>query len=231
MKLAALRVCMAPLLCCASSTTIAGAVAQSAAGLPELHAPPQGKVQWIAQAMRLNGLPMKLQLLRSPHAPDDVFDYYESQWRDRAHHELRRSMQGEWQTLSIKSPSHYITLQLARIPGGSEGTITVSAPPAPARPATDFPRPASARLLSVQEYDDAGIESEHISLSSARGVNVEARAFQHELERAGWRSDLQATSRGTVIEAQKGAQHAFLTLQPDNLQSTGTAIVVIWRKS
>lgn len=229
--LAGSRVCMAWLFCCASSSTIAGAVAQSVAALPDLGAPPRSKVQWIAQAMRLNGLPMKLQLLRSPEAPDDVFDHYESQWRGRAHHELRRSTQGEWQTLSIKSPTHYITLQLTRTSSGSEGTITVSAPPVSARPATNFPRPVSSRLLSVQEYDDAGIESEHISLSSARSVNVEAQAFQHELARAGWRSDMQASFQGKVIEAQKGAQHAFVTLQPDSLQPAGTAIVIIWRKS
>ena len=55
-----------------------------------------------------------------------------------------------------------------------------------------------------------------------------------ELTRNGWqvirRQHMRETARGVVIEAQRGAQQALLTLQPDRAQPSMTAIVIVWKK-
>jgi hypothetical protein len=179
---------------------------------------------------------MTLKTLRSRLSPQDLFSFYELQIRGQARSEFRRFSQGEWQLLAIKSSQCYVTIQARQTIEGSEGTIAVTAVPEPemVRITSDFPRPLTTRILSLQEYDDAGIESEHISLSSSRSITLESRAFLHELTRDGWqviRQPTLETARGAVIEAQRGAQQAFLTLLPDHVQPSMTTIVVIWRKS
>lgn len=218
---------------CANAET----VARLAASLPDIGPPPQGEVRWIARSMRFNGMPMTLKVVQTRLSPTDLFTFYEASMRGQPGKEFRRSTMGEWQLLSIKSPRYYATLQVRPVIAGSEGTIAVTLSPGRASPklSSEFPRPLTTRIVSLQEYDDAGIESEHIRLSSRRAVTAEARAFQQELERAGWQIRKQqatrAASRGVVIEAQHGAQQALLTLLPDEVRPSSTAIIVVWRKS
>jgi hypothetical protein len=90
-------------------------------------------------------------------------------------------------------------------------------------------------VVSRQEYEDAGIEAEHLSFVSQRTVVVEAEAFAGELLRAGWQilrqQSMERRGRGVVIEAQHGSQQALVTLQTDSRERSRTAIVVVWRKS
>jgi hypothetical protein len=203
----------------------------------QLPVPPQSEVQWIARSMRMNGAPMTLQSIQSRLSPDALFAYYEARTRDIGGNEYRRSASGEWQLLAIRSPRRYTTIQVRHTTGGSEGTITTSALPAPTitKTTSEFPRPPSARIVNFQEYDDAGIQSEHISLLSSRAVALEAWAFAEKLTRAGWKilrqQQMHQVSAGVAIETQRGTQHALLTLQPDHAQPALTAIVVVWRKS
>ena len=179
----------------------------------------------------MNGVPMTLKSVQSRLHPNELFNYYESQMRSRGHSELRRSASDDWQRLAIKSPRYYVTIQVRETHAGCEGTIAVSALPVPTKYSSDFPRPLTARLLGLQEYEDDGIASEHLSLSSARSPMIEAQAFTHELTRAGWQATLRQAMRGAVIEAQRGSQHSLITIQPDHAQPSMTAIVIVWRRS
>lgn len=218
------------LIGCACSAN-AGTIARLTASLPDIGPPPQGEVRWVVRSMRVNGVPMTLKSIRSHLQPQELFQHYEAQLRARDHMEARRAVRGEWHALAIKSRQHFITIQVRPSVEGSEGTITVTAIPSAVKFTTEFPRPLTTKLLSLQEYDDAGVEAEHIGLSSPRAVPIEAQAFLHELTRFGWQATQRAATRGAVIEAQRGAQQAFVTLQTDSTQPSITAIVVVWRKS
>ena len=221
----------------ACSCANAEAVARLAASFPDIGPPPHGEVRWIARSMRFNGMPMTLKVIQTRLSPADLFIFYETSMRGQTGNEFRRSTMGEWQLLSIKSSHYHATIQVRPVIAGSEGTIAVTLPPERGIPklSSEFPRPLTTRIVSLQEYDDAGVESEHISLSSRRAVTTEARAFQQELERAGWKIGKQqatrSASRGVVIEAQHGAQQALLTLLPDETHPSTTAIIIVWRKS
>lgn len=215
----------------------AGALAQLTSSYPELDAPPQGTAQWIAKSMRLNGLPMTLKSFDSRLNADAVLRHYEAWARGRHAHESTRSRHGEWQVLALKSERYFITIQARPTREGSHGTITVSPriEGARLRMATTFPIPASMQIVNVQQYDDLGIESEHISLSSARAAGLEARAFAHLLVQDGWQllreQPAREITRGHVLEAQKGAQHAAVTIMPDQQASARSVAIVMWKKS
>ena len=229
-----------PLLCVCSlllaQTAHAGQLAQQTARLPELPAPPQGTTQWVARSMRMNGVPMTIKIFETHLAPDELFGFYEEEASRWGRNEFHREIRGSEQLLSIRSRRYLITIEAKRTIAGSEGTITVSEPPelATAKLSSRFPHPESARVVNCQQYEDDGIEAEHLSLASSRAPAVEAQAFVQHLTQAGWqilRQESMQTSRGIVIEAQLGAQLAQLTLTADASRLAATAIVVVWRKA
>jgi hypothetical protein len=210
---------------------------RTTSALPDLGAPPQGTAQWIARSMRMNGLPMTLKAFESRLSPEAVLAFYESQLKSSGSHETRRLMKAPWQMLMFRSHDNFITVHARAVNGGSEGTILVSPAldPAQLHVRSDFPRPATARIVNLQQYDDAGMQSEHISLSSDRTPFVEAEAFSQLLIRAGWTMTdtrpTHETHRGFVLEAQREAEHALLVIIPDAARPASTAIVITWKKS
>jgi hypothetical protein len=214
----------------------AGSLSRATEALPTLGAPPQGSAQWIAKSMRMNGLPMTLKVFESRLTPDAVLSHYEGFVKASGSHESRRMTNAPWQVLMLKSADHFITVHARAVAHGSEGTILVSPAlePATLRMRSDFPRPASTRIVSLQQYDDDGVQSEHISLSSNRASFTELQEFSQLLIGEGWsvvetRPTLEV-QRGFVLEVQRQAEHALLVIVPNAAQPATTAIAITWRK-
>lgn len=216
--------------------TQAGTLSRSTDALPSLDAPPQGAAQWIAKSMRMNGLPMTLKVFESRLTPDAVLSHYESSVKASGTHESRRMNNAPWQVLMLKSADHFITVHARAVAHGSEGTILVSPAlePASLRMRTEFPRPASTRIVNLQQYDDDGVQSEHISLSSNRAAFTELQDFSQLLMSEGWTVvDTRPTrdmQRGYVLEVQRRAEHALLVFVPNAVQPATTAVAITWRK-
>jgi hypothetical protein len=180
---------------------------------------------------------MTLKAFESRLSPGAVLAHYEAQLKSLGNHETRRTANAPWRVLMLRSREHLITIHARGVAAGSEGTILVSPAldSASLRLRTSFPRPPSTRLVNLQQYDDAGMQSEHISLSSDRTPYVEAQAFSQLLIRDGWTIlDTRPTHeshRGFVLEAQRQVEHAFVVIVPDAARPTATAIVVTWKKS
>jgi hypothetical protein len=215
-----------------------GAMAfEGADSLPVVVSPPLGEAQWVAEHMRLNGLPMSLKIFVSPLGIDEVFTYYESWGRTHGMKDANRSRRDEWQVLGMKSIHHLVSIQARPTSRGVEGTITVSPIPDGVHPdiSTRLPHPPSVRVVSVQQYQDGDVASEQISMVSLRSASIEARAFADMLARAGWRlarnEPASGSIRGYLIEAQRGPEHLVMTLQPDRTREATTAIVIVWKKS
>lgn len=215
---------------------LASSIAQQTQRLPEIAAPAGGQAAWIARAMRLNGVPMTIKRFSSPANADEVLHQYEQKLRTSSDMKTQRTHEGQWRVLAIITDRYYATIRARNNVHGAEGTITVTPPLADlvARKHTSFPRPETTQVLSLQEYEDDGIEAEHISLVSRRSVAIEAHAFETHLERAGWqllRSEPTLEQRGGhVIEAQKAAALAFINLR--RAESGGaTTILIVWRKA
>jgi hypothetical protein len=209
---------------------------QQTQSLPDIAAPPAGQAYWIAKSMRMNGVPMTLKSFSSSTNADEVLNYYERELRLSSDQKTRRSQEAQWRVLSVLAPTYFVTIRARTTARGTEGTITVSPPLSAAKSSTHthFPHPRSARVASLQQYDDDGIEAEHISLISRRSVAIEAREFATLLGREGWqllRSETAALrGGGYVIEAQKAAALAVINLQ--RMERGGqTSIVVVWRKA
>jgi hypothetical protein len=215
---------------------LAGNLSRATDALPDLGAPPQGAAQWIAKSMRMNGLPMTLKVFESRLTPDAVLAHYESSAKASGTHESRRTTNAPWQVLMLKSADSFITVHARAVAYGSEGTILVSPAiePASLRMRTDFPRPAGTRIVNLQQYDDDGVQSEHISLSSNRATFAELQDFSQLLIGEGWTVvDTRPThdvQRGFVLEVQRQTEHALLVFVPNAAQPSTSAIAITWRK-
>jgi hypothetical protein len=217
------------------SAAHASSLQRQTQSLPDVAAPPTGQAYWIARSMRLNGLPMTLKSFSASGNADEVLNHYERELRRSSDQKTRRSQEAQWQVLSVMAPTYFITVRARNTARGAEGTIAVSPrlSEAKASTRTQFPHPESARVTSLQQYDDEGIEAEHISLISRRSVTIEAREFARLLSREGWqllRNETAADRRGYIIEAQKAAALAVVNLH--RMERGGaTSIMVVWRKA
>ena len=228
--------CIALLASLSVSATLGGSLQRQVSSLPEVSAPPGGTAVWIAKAMRLNGVPMTLKAFTSAANADEVLQIYERRLRLGSGTRSRRSEEGNERLLTVMAADYYITIRARDAVTGSEGTIAVSPLLANLKPdkRTMFPLPETSRVVSLQAYEDDGIEAEHISAISKRTPAIEARAFVAALEQRGWqllRSEPSATNAaGYVIEAQRAAALAQITLQRAP-RSVETTIMIVWRKA
>ena len=231
-----MSLCRVVLLLALSVPAHADNLARITASLPDLASPPQGEARWVARSMRMNGLPMTLKTFESRLSSDAVLSHYESQASLAGSSEVRRSENPPWHVLMLKSRKYFITVHAREVTGGSEGTILVS--PAPdtsvMNAKTSFPMLSSTRIVSLQQYDDDGSESEHISLSSSREPFTELQDFSQLLIREGWvvvdtRPTVEMT-RGFVLEVQRETEHALLVIGPNAARPSTTAIVIAWKK-
>lgn len=219
-----------------AAPTHASTLTRATSALPDVGAPPEGTAQWVARSMRMNGLPITMRVFESRLAPAAVLSHYESQMKTQRTYEVRRWTNAAWQVLALLSREHFITIHARAVSHGSEGTILVSPTiePASLRKRTKFPRPSGTRVLNLQEYDDDGVQSEHISLSSDRASFTELQAFSQLLIGEGWSVvDTKPTydvHHGYVLEVQRQAEHALLVFVPNVAQPATTAIAITWRK-
>ena len=217
------------------SSASAGSLAREVDTLPDIAPPPGGRSFWIARAMRLNGMPLTLKAFSSSMDVDAALHHYERQLKTGASIATKRSQEGHWRVLAVFGPGYFVTIRARNEGHGVQGTIAVS--PVIEKPRairrTAFPHPASTRVVNLQQYDDEGVEAEHISFVSRRTAPIEAPDFASTLSREGWhllRNEAAHDGRGGyVIEAQKGTQFAFVNVERRN--QGDTTIVVLWRKA
>lgn len=219
----------------AASSATAGSLAREVATLPDIAPPPGGRSFWIARAMRLNGMPLTLKAFSTTMNVEEALAHYEHELKTGASIATKRAQEGKWRTLAVFAPAYFITIRARNEGHGAQGTIAVSPANDKRRASrrTTFPHPAPAQLVNLQQYDDEGVEAEHISFVSRRTVSIEARDFAATLSRAGWEliRDEAAHSDhgGHVIEAQRGTQLAYVNIE--RRVRGDTAIVVLWKKA
>jgi hypothetical protein len=215
------------------STAHAGAISKAVASLPNLPVPPQGETEWVARSMRMNGLPMTIQTLVSRSLPDDVIHFYES-WAKQGNAQTRQWHTRDAEVLSIRAPSYLVTIELQRVVGGSQGTIVTSPPPEKVKltATTAFPHPTSWRVANLQQYEDDGKETEHITFTSAHGPMTEARDVLAILAANGWTLVSKRSSDGNnfLAELQRDAELARVVIASDTDRRANTLVAVLWSK-
>ena len=133
--------------------------AQDATPWPEVPEPPHAAVQWVADSLRIDNVPTRIQQFQSSASRTEVVAYYRAYWSGAY---PQAPSVTPYQQAIIVSQRHGPYLMTVKVSdaagGGSSGLISVSRilGTRAERKAGDFPMMPGAQLLSVTESDDPG---------------------------------------------------------------------------
>jgi len=182
---------------------------------PELPLPPKADVQWIAQSMRVNGIPTRVLQFQSRASRAEIVEYYRAHWTGAYPQKPSvRAVQDSTvvgqkhgpylMTLSVRDAAHH----------GSEGLIAVAQV---AGSKTDLdpgalPMMPGAHVVQVIESDDPGQRSRQLMIVNPQPAAAVLQFYQASFQDAGWQQiQLNEISRTT-----RGGGGSFLVLARDN---------------
>jgi hypothetical protein len=171
---------------------------------PELPLPPEGDAQWIAQNMRVNGVPTRVLQFQSRASRADVVAYYQAHWTGGYEHKPSIHPLGDSTVVGQVHGPYLMTLKVTDAPGGASGVLAVAQVigSKPDHDAGELPMLGGAHVVSVVESDDPGKHSRQVVVSAPQAATIVADFYQTSLTNAGWRTlqtnDLSRTSAGSA---------------------------------
>ena len=170
--------------------TTSARVWASAEPWPELPLPPKAEVQWVAQSMRVNGVPTRILQFQSRASRAEVADYYRAYWTGAYPHKAAVQPLGDATVVSQMHGPYLMTVKVedaAR--GGSRGLISVASVlgSKPDRDPGELPLIGGAHVISVVESDDPGKHSREVLIRAPQPAASVAQFYAASLENTGWR--------------------------------------------
>ena len=131
--------------------------------LNDVELPAGTEVQWIAEDIVQNGVPMQIQQFNSGLTVSEVLQFYRDHWAGRAKGEtpgyLENTLPG-WNVISMLDNNDIVALQIRpSSKGGAEGylsTANVTSKSEQDKLTRDFPKPSGTQLISSTKSFDAG---------------------------------------------------------------------------
>jgi len=191
---------------------------------PELPLPPKADVQWVAQSMRVNGMPTRVLQFQSRASRAEVVEYYRAHWTGA--YPLKPSVRavGDETVVGQKHGPYLMTVTVrdaAR--DGSEGVLSV-AQVAGAKTDLDpggLPMMPGAHVVRVVETDDPGQHSRQLMVVNPLPAPSVLQFYQSSLQDAGWQqiqlNDVPRTAQGgggSLLVFARDASQMQLSIEP-----------------
>jgi len=212
--------------------------AQDATPWPEVPEPPHAAVQWIADSLRIDNVPTRIQQFQSTASRTEVVAYYRAYWSGAYPQAPSVTPYQQAIVVSQRHGPYLMTVKVSDAPGGgSSGLISVSRilGTRAERKAGDFPLMPGAQLLSVTESDDPGQQARELVIVLPQSVPSARQFYESALRSAGWHA-LQAndvagaagSGGGTYLSFAQSGRLAQLSIMaaPGTAGSTLVANVV-----
>lgn len=157
---------------------------------PQVSAPPRSAVQWVAENITQNGIPMQVKTFHSAAPLDAVVDFYRQEWTGNGEAAVENQL-GEWIVVGRREGDYYVTVQ-ARAAGKNEteGFIAVNDLAALLKERADvddtFPRMGGTAVVSNTLSHDHGRAAKTLILENGYSVDANASYYAGELKSAGW---------------------------------------------
>ncbi|HWI13401.1 MAG TPA: hypothetical protein VNT02_04075 [Burkholderiales bacterium] len=164
--------------------------AASSASWPELPAPPRTTVQWVAENMEFNGMPMQIRTFRSELSAADVLAYYRARWWDGKRCGCVENRVGLYQQIARGEGRYFYTVQVRAVDGRtSQGYMAVTVPASPKVVAgAGFPQPPATRVMNDIRADDNETRSRTLLMENSLALPANAAFFERELPGLGWQA-------------------------------------------
>lgn len=156
---------------------------------PEVPLPPKAHVQWVAQSMRVNGVPTRVMQFQSRAGRGEITEYYQAYWSGGYEHKPSVHALGEATVVGQMHGPYLMTLKVEDAARGtSVGLISVAQVIGSKvdRDPGELPLMTGARVISVVESDDPGKHSRAVTIVSPQPASSAAQFYQASLVNAGW---------------------------------------------
>lgn len=163
--------------------------------------PPAASLEWVAEDMVYNGVPMRIQFFRSKVAPARVLAHYRQRWSDGARRQYVENRLGPWQVISRGLGEFFVTVQVRPGPsGGTEGYLAQRPLVAKARPVLGqgIALPPGSEVVNDIFNRDAHRPARTLLAFNGLSTDANAAFFRERYVREGWTIASDVKGRGGV---------------------------------
>jgi hypothetical protein len=156
---------------------------------PDMPVPPKSTTEWIADSMRVNGVPMRVMHFESGSGRAEMVEYYRSHWSGGYPTKPAVRADGDTTIVGQAHGPYFMTVKVKDTPHGSEGLIAVSriVGSKVERSPGELPLMPGAVVSQVVEANDPGRHSRQVLISSPAATASVVEYYQAALTEAGWR--------------------------------------------
>jgi len=157
---------------------------------PEIPLPPKAKVEWVADSMRVNGVPTRVLHFHSQVSRSELVEYYRAYWSGGYPTKPSVRALGDATVVGQAHGPYFMTVKVKDGANeSSEGLIAVSLVVGTKidRSAGPLPLMPGAKVLSVVESNDPGRRSREVLVLAAQAPASVLQYYQMALQNAGWR--------------------------------------------
>jgi len=160
---------------------------------PEVPLPPKADVQWVAQSMRVNGVPTRVMQFQSRADRSEITEYYRAYWSGYPHAPSVHAL-GQATVVGQKHGPYLMTVKVEDAPRGAGGgaascgliSVAQVIGSKGERDPGQLPLMNGAHVLSVVESDDPGKHSRTVVVLTPQPPTSVTQFYQASFVNAGW---------------------------------------------
>lgn len=205
---------------------------EKAVPCPEFPIPPIGQAQWVAENMRMNGMPMQIKELTTEQTPQQVIAFYKQRWSDAPPFFHEYEVGGMPAIATLRSGCFY-TVQVMPYGRGAKALLGVSTKPDGGQvktPGAGFPNMAGSTILNDIDHYDSGKTGRTIMLTNSYSPDANLNFYRRTMADDGWSAIMDRPVGGSkgishVLVLKRGYHEANLTISPGKAGTSGTNVL------
>jgi len=197
---------------------------------PELPAPPRTDVQWVAEDMEFNGMPMQIRTFRSQLSMDEVLAHYRARWSNGKRCECVENRVGPYRQIARGEGRYFYTVQVRPMDArASQGYIAVSMPTRGVlKPGAGFPQLPATQVVNDIRTDDKETLARTLLMHNAHSLPANVSFYERELPLQGWQPVERLPRQGLArsLRFRRAAEEATLVFNHYGKETVIGATVV-----
>ncbi len=188
---------------------------------PEFPVPHVGQLQWVAENIRMNGVPMQIKELTTEQTPQQVIAFYKRRWGDVPPYFHEYEVAGMPVIATLRGGCFY-TVQVQADGRGAKALLGVTTKPGPGETkaaGAGFPNMNGSKILNDIDHFDTGKTGRTILLTNSYSPDANLNFYRRTMADDGWTAVIDRPVEGSkgishVLVMKRGYHEANLTITP-----------------
>jgi hypothetical protein len=188
---------------------------------PEFPVPHVGQLQWVAENIRMNGVPMQIKELTTDQTPQQIIAFYKRRWGDAPPYFHEYEVAGMPVIATLRRGCFY-TVQVQSHGRGAKALLGVTTKPEPGQAKTagaGFPNMNGSKVINDIDHFDTGKTGRTILLTNSYSPDANLNFYRRVMADDGWTAVIDRPVEGNkgishVLVMKRGYHEANLTITP-----------------